>query len=800
MLAFIVLMVPLAVSAEYVTFYDAINDIQTLLGENPDAVWEMPREALKDAAGALEGFSCQDAGDSLTCKKSHWTGDFEITAFFSEDKAAALSCELTGPSIRDLNYQPGMTNIYCVTDLVNRMKSGGLISAGAAEQTGADLFTGTETSAYGPVYKIGGNTLLQAGYNSKSASHPDFSMTILAKAESADYELPAAAETAAGTEAEEGAADFGKQIMDAEAFYGMWDLDMGPEWIDNGNVRIRSTNIYSLLGIDASRLIFYENGTWVWADLYTDGTVKGSTGKWTIDNGTVTASLTDTDNWECSIYENESGSRSLHKHPAGNNFVYESFDYVGETADRHDSGNFLQTWSSTVYAPKIIGAQSAEDFMGQWTRAYIGKQRGGQAYGADKLASLTSSYLDIDDSWFICTVVGGEDQITTISGVSFENGNLSLNGAKAVLCDNGWIAVTYESDENNLVEYYVSVDPEKRQAPIPYTDAAEGEILLTVNGNAIEAGAEVRIMVSAPGADGIRLYTEGSDAVRKEAEGDSLDYSFSRKTAEPGTTYYAVASYGGVWSDKRSNTETVAIIPSTVLRVNYRQVVHAGDPFTVWISEFENVSEYAVRIYDDAGNLVRDVKVGAGLPELEPLTAGSYTCSITCVGNESHTLQFSFTVSDISETDNRLFPVEEDPNAQPALPASPEEPAGSDSADTGPLLGVWELYSYTTIVNNQADMEHCYFADDKNLRDSPLGVDAYKLIFKDEGIAVKKTSQGVSSISENGKWVREGSNIYASFSNGEKIGPLRIEGEVMTVLFQEKDGKSILWQFKWAGD
>ncbi len=176
---FIVLMIPLSVSADYVTYFDVLNDVKLLLGDDPDGAWMMPADDAKAAASALEGFTCGNEGDMAVCKKSHWSGEFQITLYFSESTLSALKCEFTGSSIQDLNYQAGTARVPCADDLINRLKTVGIIPADASQQTGVNLFEETDTSAYKDVFEIGKNSLLQAGYNSKSASRPKFELVFL---------------------------------------------------------------------------------------------------------------------------------------------------------------------------------------------------------------------------------------------------------------------------------------------------------------------------------------------------------------------------------------------------------------------------------------------------------------------------------------------------------------------------------------------------------------------------------------------------------------------------------------------
>ena len=85
------------------------------------------------------------------------------------------------------------------------------------------------------------------------------------------------------------------------------------------------------------------------------------------------------------------------------------------------------------------------------------------------------------------------------------------------------------------------------------------KISLNVSSNSVGVGETVHVKVSAPGADAIRVYR--NDKLRKQGDGDSLEFDISYKNMPSGSqeTIYATASYNEVWSDEKSNTETVTI-------------------------------------------------------------------------------------------------------------------------------------------------------------------------------------------------------------------------------------------------
>ncbi len=98
---------------------------------------------------------------------------------------------------------------------------------------------------------------------------------------------------------------------------------------------------------------------------------------------------------------------------------------------------------------------------------------------------------------------------------------------------------------------------EPADTAVTETAPVSDDIRLTVSSNTVKVGGSVTISVSAPGADGIRVYRNGK--LRKQAEGDSLEYSvtYDKMPSNPEETFYAEASYNGVWSSAQSNTETV---------------------------------------------------------------------------------------------------------------------------------------------------------------------------------------------------------------------------------------------------
>ena len=47
----VLLLLPLTAFADYATYFDVIGDVKQLLGDDPDAAWEMSRDSAAGAAG-----------------------------------------------------------------------------------------------------------------------------------------------------------------------------------------------------------------------------------------------------------------------------------------------------------------------------------------------------------------------------------------------------------------------------------------------------------------------------------------------------------------------------------------------------------------------------------------------------------------------------------------------------------------------------------------------------------------------------------------------------------------------------
>lgn len=217
------LLFSLPAGADYATYFDVINDVKTILGTNPDEIWNMTPDDARTSAENMAGFTCNQDRDNLLCRKSHWTGEFEVTFAIVDGKLGAIQAIFTAPSIDYLNYGPNLSYIPVAEDLINRMKISGLISAAASEADG-NLFEGSKTSAYGSVFTISDNTEVQAGYNSKESGFEKFSLAFLVRAKSADFIIPeATTETPESTEIEAapetagGEAEAAPETADGEA-------------------------------------------------------------------------------------------------------------------------------------------------------------------------------------------------------------------------------------------------------------------------------------------------------------------------------------------------------------------------------------------------------------------------------------------------------------------------------------------------------------------------------------------------------------------------------------------------------
>ncbi len=115
------------------------------------------------------------------------------------------------------------------------------------------------------------------------------------------------------------------------------------------------------------------------------------------------------------------------------------------------------------------------------------------------------------------------------------------------------VPTSSETAEVLTESFPVSSETAEAEAPVA---APEKEITLCVDRNEIPVGSNVKVTVSAPGADAIKICRGDKNQVMKKKEGDHLEYQFTVAEAKA-LSLYAVASYGGVWSDIRSNEVTI---------------------------------------------------------------------------------------------------------------------------------------------------------------------------------------------------------------------------------------------------
>ena len=511
----------LSVSAEYLTFYDVIGDVMQLLGSDPDAAWNMSRSDAEAAANALNGFSCESRDDALVCTKSHWTGEFEITLYFAGDKLAGTTCVMTGPTIQDLNWQPGASYIFNVEDLTGRLKSFGMLTDSTPQQTGAVLFPDPAVSTYSPVYAIGSKSLLQPGYLAKSASNSKFRLAFIAA-----------------------------------------------------------------------------------SDEFTDAEI------------------------------------SLPAEPA---------------AEPED----------------INPAAEAE---------------------AEPAAGASSSSAGTD------------------AGLS-----------------------------------------------------------LTVSANEIEVGETAVITVSAPGADGIRLYEkyEYGDYEMEETSGDSLEYRMGASSVSS-DTFYAVASYNGVWSETRSNEETINFLATEVLKVSFPEKIRAGEIFDFCIYEGKDNFDYIVSIYDAEGTVIRENHVTSGYTDQDPLPEGEYRLTVRNIGKkDSYIAEGNIVVSGDTET-GYLYGHEGRPVTDSDL--TPGSSAGLEG-EKGPELieGVW------TLISTVDDNDYSPYGDVRKYQTgndgSWVNSDELYFQFNNDGTFGRLEYRIYESTTVvGGTWIQNGNYFYLTLIDGTYLG------------------------------
>lgn len=710
--AVIIMLLSLSVSADYASYYDVIGDFKLLLGADPDAAWTMTDDAVKNTAGSLEGYVCRDNGEATVCEKSHWTGEYRFTLYFNEGTLSAIECLLTGPTIQDLNYSSNTAYVQPAVDLINRLTSAGLISAGAQE-TEADLFPNDAITPHGSAYATGSNSLMQVGFKSKTDSDPVFRLAFIAAS------VSFAEQAGSGAITMPVSADETTDIGTNEP--GKAEISITPSEI---SVNDEFTILITAPGADGVRL-------------------------W---NGKSKELVQ-----EIPLAGFDTFQFSVQSFVPGTAIFYITTLHNGIWSDEPDSTAKVVTKAPMNYQGiNVISAKSEEEFLGIWQSTRAGMNDGNGNYNIfnmnlDQKTQFTFSKgkltVNIDDeettydtrfedgilfsktgafeltengymTWpqstgmvvyleKISNSVPEETGVSPtdsthnviLSSTAYEvpvneryTVTISAPGAKSVQLidiDHGNIVVEEKASENlDIVlssggpgifhfvglaffdgfeegirsnEIYVTVS-DNVISEQTQDSGQEHKVTLTVSDHVIETGVTLKISASAPGADGIRICAGDWDYVYKEGTGDSLDYYIVEINAAPEASYYAVASYDGVWSDQRSDLETVQIVPSTLLRFTSPDTVHSGETFKLGIYEFENTSAYNVRITDNEGSLVREQQVRDGYTDMAPLTAGSFKLTVNCIGNEAHSLTTDLLVSDDQPTSG-LTKKEETPSA-----------------------------------------------------------------------------------------------------------------------------------------
>lgn len=158
-------------------------------------------------------------------------------------------------------------------------------------------------------------------------------------------------------------------------------------------------------------------------------------------------------------------------------------------------------------------------------------------------------------------------------------------------------------------------------------------ITLTVSAHEILADDSVLVEVSAPGADAIQLYYNGSPS--SEGAGETLSVRWGIGGT---TTFFAVASYNGVWSENRSNAETVTVVEKGQLDppiFKCPNSIRAGELLTIQTTAMENPSPehdydtvlYSFLIRDSNGSQVtyESARSGESVTIQYIFTPGNYT-------------------------------------------------------------------------------------------------------------------------------------------------------------------------------
>ena len=195
--------------------------------------------------------------------------------------------------------------------------------------------------------------------------------------------------------------------------------------------------------------------------------------------------------------------------------------------------------------------------------------------------------------------------------------------------------------------------PAPTAEPEDESDQSDG-IRLTVSTNAVNVGGTVTISVSAPGADQIHLYRNGK--LRKQVEGDSLDYSvtYDKLPSKPEETFYAEAFFDGFVlqsneesvhftdapvntvheSTPKESTPAASVIqlnrvgntdgsPSDVLYVKCPEQAGSGETFRFEIQPLANPDNYYIVVFGPSRKIIFEQNIdSAGVYEFGPLPDG----------------------------------------------------------------------------------------------------------------------------------------------------------------------------------
>ncbi len=176
---------PLSVSAEYMSYNDILTDVQTIVGESPDLLWEKNAEEAKAIVEALEsGYKCGDLEDDvITCSLSHWSGRYQIRLHFTEDKLDYTDFKLTSDGLKDLNYKRnGITEVVQAKDFYYRMDRAGLFNYIYTHEKFRAMyfiFPDKDTSPETPAIQADEHSFMQVGYNVLSETNSEFSLELV---------------------------------------------------------------------------------------------------------------------------------------------------------------------------------------------------------------------------------------------------------------------------------------------------------------------------------------------------------------------------------------------------------------------------------------------------------------------------------------------------------------------------------------------------------------------------------------------------------------------------------------------